>query len=575
MGSEENLITNALNLGFYANLNELLLWKRCIYMTFEQYTGKEHINDKIYMHHTITKDIKSYVINHIKELSAKLPFKKVPKPIYVAFSKKIEYDPSNSIFPTSCKMAYDDMVAGKINFNELKKANNRGESTYNSYDISCFLDKDKQIQYDVNNSFIKNNIFIYDRLGSQDNIENLKKSSLAAYKFNGNYEVYIYVPNLSVDLRYFTSFNDFSSHNKWMDLITNSRSKYLSILPFNKDYRKNIIQIVGENEYERDNKYKNIVKELNEKNEREFPYAKDMSYICFEMGCSSEYGEDLSEIVPTIGKTYDEQLSNSRAKGPYFPTKCLKTSYYDKHMMKINQNDYKKGLRERLEQDISSFKNNYEKIQKGETPNDEYSSDNIIDVIKGSASRYRKEIYNDDGDGPNNYSKEYNRKIMSELAFRHNSYPGVQEIVFPVFRLNDSYNELTNYTHFMPWGNILLKQEYVLNENDVLKIDEISLKSFNKMYEIKYDIYHKLSLFANGVKTRTIVEMSMQSYTKRSLIIEGGSINMYGYDVNGNNDNRYSIYVSRPNTVNPFSVIIENDGNINVYDNGFNKINTI
>jgi len=329
-----------------------------------------------------------------------------------------------------------------------------------------------------------------------------------------------------------------------MDLISNSDSKFLSIIPFKKDYSPSIIKLIGEEAYNKNMAYQSMVENLNSKDERDFPFSKDMAYICFNMGCSSQHGEDLVEIVPTVGKTYDEQLSNAQAKGPYFPTKCLKTHYYRKHMMDLTKDDkqeeYRKGLKEKLEKDIDSFKQNYEKIQRGETPDGEYSSDNIIDVIKGSAARFRNEKYKE-GEGEDQYSKEYNRKILAELAFRYNSYPGVQEVVFPVFRLNDDYRELIEYTHYMPWGNILLKQEYVLNEGDVLKIDEISLKSFNKKYEIKYDINHRLSLFYSKTKVRTIAEKDMKEYNKRTLVFEGGSINLYGYDNYGNNDNRFSL----------------------------------
>lgn len=575
MSSKNNLIANVYNLGLYSNFNDLLLWKRCIYMTFEQYKKGEHINNKIYSHYAITKNVKSYVTTHLKELAASLPFKKVPKPIYVSIAKHLEYDQDTSILPANCQQAYEDLE--NLDFDELKKAHENKLKTYKDYDISCFMDKDNKI-VDKNSEEIKNKRFVYSQLKSPENIEYLKKSSLASYKFQGNYEIYIYVPNLSNDLKYFTSFYEFSSQNKWMDIMSNPRSNFLSIISFQKDYEQKIIKLVGETNYNKNKMFQKLVDNLNSQDEKEYPFAKDMAYICFSMGCSSQYGEDLVEIVPTVGTTYDEQLSNAQAKGPYFPTKCLKTNYYHKHMMDLTGNEkkkeYNKGIKEQLEKDISSFKENYEKIQKGETPSEEYSSDNIIDVIKGSAARFRNKKYTE-GTSEDQYSKEYNRKILAELAFRHNSYPGVQEIVFPIFRINDEYKELIEYTHFMPWGNILLKQEYVLNDGDILKIDEVSFKSFNKIYQIKFDNDNKLSLFNNNTKIRTFIDKDMREYKKRTLVFQNGSINLYGYDKYGNNDNRFSLFVSKPNTIDPLSIIIENDGNISVYENGFNKINNL
>lgn len=587
MECEKDLVANACNLALYASLNDLLLWKRCIYMTFDQYKKGEHLNNKIYIHHAITKNIKGYVVAHLKGLASRLPFKKVPLPIYVLIAKKLEYDSGNSVLPATCKTAYTDLVNNKLDYNELKKAHENKEKVYRQvdvgsgestdYDVSCFLDKDNKV-IDKNSPDIQNNIFVYDRLGDKQNIDALKMSSLASYKFMGNYEVIIYIPNLTSDLRYFTSFFEFSSQNKWMNMLSNNNIKFLSIIPFKKDYKEGIVKMVGESKYAENRQFAQMVADLNSKDEREYPFIKDMSYICFNMGCTSEYGEDLLEIVPTVARDYGDQLSNASAKGPYFPTKCLKTHYYHKHMMDLTseqkQNDYKKGLREQLANDISSFKKNYEAIQRGETPSDEYSSDNIIDVIKGSASRYRNKTYTE-GKKDDQYSKEYNRKILAELAFRNNSYPGVQEIVYPVFRIDDQYTDLKEYLHMMPWGNILLKQDYVLSEGDVMKIDEVSLKSFNKMYEIKYATDNKLSLFRNNVRIRIIVDMDMKDYTKRTLALESGSLNLYGYDKAGNNDNRYSLFVSKTDTISPLSIIIENDGSINVYQNGFNKIRSI
>jgi hypothetical protein len=49
----------------------------------------------------------------------------------------------------------------------------------------------------------------------------------------------------------------------------------------------------------------------------------------------------------------------------------------------------------------------------------------------------------------------------------------------------------------MPWGNILLKQEYVLNEGDVLEMDNITIpfKTFDGKYYMKFDNNGILSLF--------------------------------------------------------------------------------
>jgi len=576
------------------NEKELLLWKRCVFMTFDQYTKKEHINEKVYYHEGITKDVEKYVIEHIKDLSGKLPFKRVPLPIYVLYAKKLEYDVANSNLPATCKKAYTDLDSGKLDYEEMKKtyeAETKSKfrqykkiydeenknyvkdfDTYTDYDVSCFLDKDKNL-IDKNSEDIKKYKFIYDQLGSQENIEYLKKSSLAAYKFKGRYEVIIYIPNLTNDLKYFSSFYDFSYQNRWMDIITNKNSKYFAIIPFKKEYKKSIIQAIGRKRYENNKKkYDELIQSLNDKDSREYPFIKDMTYVCYDKGCVSEYGEDLEEIVPAVATSYDQQLNNATGKAPYFPTKCLRTDYYKEHMIKFDEKDYKKRIKEQLIKDVEVFQENHKQLLQGKEP-ETYSSLNMIDLIKGTAAKFRNENYKE-GTGDAEYSKEYNRKILSELAFRHNSYPGVQEISFPAFVINKQYTEIQDYVHLMPWGHILLTKEYVLNDGDVLYIDETPLKSFNSLYEVKFDENGILSLFFKGIKVKPVIQESFKAYTKRSLLIQNGSLNVYGY-FEDNNDSRYTKIIVTANSISPVSIIVENNGDINIYENGFNKIGAL
>lgn len=560
-------------------LKDLLLWKKCIFMTFDQYkTKRTHINENIYYNEAYTDNIKKYVIEHIKSLAGSLPLKKVPKPIYVLACKHIEFDESDSILPTDCKVAYEDLLNGTINYNNLQQSFEKDKtiSRYQNYNISCFKNNKDEL-FTKNSEEIIKYKFIYDNIDNEKNKEEMKKSSLSSYKFKGLYEVIIYVPNINKSLQYFTSYQDFSYQNRWMDLIVDRNNGFLDIIPFQKDYEGDIIKMLGEDNYKKQKiLFDKNIKILNDKDSFEYPLVKDLTNICYDLGCSSKYGEDLDEMIPKPSKTYDEQINNAKAKGPYFPTKCLKTKYYEDHMINLktasDMKDYKDGVKEKLLENINSFKVNYEKINTGETPN-EYSSTNVIDVIKGSATMFRNEKYKDDG--KKNYSKEYNRKILSELAFRHNTVPGVQEITIPAFRLNDDFKELTQYTHFMPWGNILLDNKYVLNDGDILEIENTYLTSFNGIYELKLDDSSKLSLFKNKMLNRVIIDVSFAKFKNIKVVFENGSINMYGYDKNGNNDNRYGMYVSSNTAISPLSIVIDNNGEIVVYGNGFNVIKKI
>ena len=185
----------------------------------------------------------------------------------------------------------------------------------------------------------------------------------------------------------------------------------------------------------------------------------------------------------------------------------------------------------------------------------------------------RNEKYNNKDN--EDYSEDYNRKILSELAFRYNTVPGIQEMVFSVFKINNSFTEINDITSIMPWGNMLLEEGMVLPEGEEFNIDKNSLKSFNKQYEIKMFL-NKLWLFKNKGLFRRIFDFDFSLYTKRILIIENGMLSVYGNDMSGNKDNRFNIkIISNEKYKGPISLIIENDGVINIYDNGFNIVGRI
>jgi hypothetical protein len=560
----KDTVSSTFKLAKQLELKEFLLWKRCIFMTHEQYIKKEHINTKIHYRIGYTKDIKSFISNHIKEIAPNMPHKKVPLPIYVIISKHLEYDDADTILQMECKDDLINVINDTKRYGEYKKAYDKpellGEKPYNSFNNYCYKKKSGEL---LNDDDLQKKAFIYKNL-NQDNIELLKGSSISSFKFKGTYEVIIYIPNLSKDFRYFPSFFEYGSQNRWMNLLINKDSKFLNVIPFRKNYEQKIIDVIGKKKYDENVFYKSIINNLNNKDGEQYPLIKDLTNICYDMGCTSQYGEDLEDIVPSVSKEYDTQLTNAKGKGPYYPTKCLRTNYYGKHMVTMSDDD-KSELYDKILNEMNDFKNNYENIEKGVEP-DKSSSTNIVDLLKGTAARFRNEKYTD-------YSENYNRKILSELAFRKNAYPGVQEIVLSAFRIKDDF--LSEYTQFMPWGNILIDKDYVINDGDLIDIENTSIKSFNKQYEIKLDSNAKLSLFSNGVKKRTIIDFSMSNYKKITIAFENGNINLYGYDSYDHNDNRYSQYVGTSNAIGPLSIIIENDGNINVYENGFNVINKV
>ncbi|WP_396189525.1 hypothetical protein [Flavobacterium sp.] len=515
------------------NLNNMLMWNRCLFMTHKQYKNGEHFNDNIYYHRAFTDNIQKHIHEHIKGLAEKLPFKTVPKPIYILIAKHIQYDKQNSLFDLDCKYAYDGIKNKKLDYdvytekykkdqnfnnylndaNKNKKLQQIREHNYDKY-VHCF--KNTQGEFIGATSDLQKYTFIYDNINS--NRDKYMSSSLSPFTYQGLYEVIIYIPNLNKGLQYFSSFKDFSDHNRWMNMIIGKNSKHLNIIPIHNDVSK-------------------------------YPFISDLTNICLQMGCSSEYGEDFDEIIPKLGTTSEDQKNNAIAKGPYYPTKCLKTDYYKDKMIVFEEKN-------KVVDQILTDQN----IQ---------ISGNIIDQMKSTFAKYRNESY----DGK--YSQDYNENILTELALRKDPYPGIQEIIFPVFILKDDYIDLQKYTHFLPWGNLLLTNEYVLNDGDKLDIEEKSLKSFDNIYELKFETTTGyLSVFKDNRVVSIFIANDFRKYTKKSLILQNGALNIYGYEGN-NNDNRYSISITTSNGIWPISLVLENSGILQVYDNGMNKIRVL
>jgi hypothetical protein len=511
------------------NLNDMLLWNRCVFMTHEQYKKGEHFNDNIHYHRAFTDNIQKHIYEHIKGLAENLPLKTVPKPIYILCAKHIQYDKEKSFFDLDCKYAYDGIENKTLdydvytknykkdqNFNDYidnEKLRQIKDHNYDKY-VHCF--KNTQQEFIEKTNELQKYTFIYNTIDSSKN--KYIGSSLSPFTFQGLYEVIIYIPNLNKQLQYFTSFKDISDHNRWMNMITNKSSKHLNIVPIDKDVS-------------------------------EYPFISDLTHICSQMGCSSEYGEDFDEIIPALGKTYQDQLNNAIAKGPYYPTKCLKTDYYEDSMI--------------------VFKDKEKVIEKILSDTNLQTSANLVDKMKSTFAKYRNETYD------KKYSQKYNKNILTELALRKDPYPGIQEIIFPVFMLKDDYIQLQKYTHMMPWGNILLTDEYVLNDGDNLDIEKKSLKSFDKIYELKFDDHTGyLCVFRNNSLANIFIKEDFRRYTNKSLILQNGALKIYGYE-GKNNDNRYSISISTANGIWPISLILENNGILQVYDNGFNKIRVL
>ena len=477
---------------------EFLLWKRCLFMTFDEYTKKIHINPHIYSKvwdKVEEGNIKSKIDEELKNIKGNLTptSLSIPLPIYVMLAKIINVD-----------------------------------------------------------------------------------------SFEGNYEMILCIPNLfkyNGTYTFFPSLDAFSKQNRWMELMTSRYSKYLQIIKIGmlKDNENTIIK---------KNYFKN-----------------DLTNSCLNLGCVSNVQDRV--LIPEYS-TDEASLISSAANYRYKPTSCLRTPYYEKHMSKFNKEDKLKYE----SRDPNIFTDNANIVnhcidEKSKDDKDKTfdkflctqiikeklceKDNNFATAIctnngierndKGKVEAllvdfYKNNLYSGTKDA--DYSEEYNINILKELAFRKSKFPGpnnIQEIVFSIFNIDVKYFEDISFC-YMPWGNKLLIQDYVINEDDSLEIDRVSLKSFNNVYEIKFKPDGYLYLYENNNVKSMIPNHSgsFKCFTKRVLKFENMSLNIYGYDIHNNNDLRG--YVKLNNTSmykTPASIILSNNGELIIYDLGINN----
>jgi hypothetical protein len=214
--------------------------------------------------------------------------------------------------------------------------------------------------------------------------------------------------------------------------------------------------------------------------------------------------------------------------------------------------------------------------EKDENGNYVKRSLDLSDFINAQLSEFNTK-YIEAGTDDENYSILYNNNILKELSFRNSKYPGpknIQEVIFSMFRIDETkFSEDLFCT--LPWGDMLLKQDYVINEEDMLEIDRVSFKSFNNEFEMKFDSDGYLYLYKNNSRMSLIPYQSgsLKCFTRRVLKFENMVLNIYGYDDQNNYDLRgYVKIVVKNMYITPASIILSNrNGNFEIYDLGINK----
>ena len=406
----------------------------------------------------------------------------------------------------------------------------------------------------------KDNNYVLKRMFS-DVSYNFTDTFFEKYTFKGMMKIIIYIPNLMKNkddyYNYYPSLYTYTNQNKWMEYMTSQDSYFLRALD-NKRKRSDKAR------------YDNLLK-------------RSLNNICDDFGCISEgAGEDINHIKGDYGG------------GVYMPTKCLQFKEYEKeYYMNRDFNDlYSKSSEEitKIYEDIKKEAEKEAKPEKGDLEEEE-KEEISRDAIAESLAYAGRE-----GKVGNKINRSYNNTMINDIKFRTEpgkSYPGIQDITFSMFKIDEKNSKFANFFHYMPWGDKLINYEYVLNGGNIFEFEDskylskditvpqyIKFKSFDDNYYMEFDNEGVLTLYNNNGTPNTIIQAAygknLKNTKNRKIVFDGlnGLLHIQG-DPPENKDTITLTYLTSKN-IQPFSIILDtspgNLGKLKIYDLGFNVI---
>ena len=530
---------------------------RCIFFTQESYDANYHIPKSTLSEtfvstlNNLENDIEIKIQEVYNKVSSIAPAK-ILNPIYVAFARTLEYN--GSIF--------DDPNLKKI---EVNFPNNNYSLAIKDF-MNSYLDKMKNP--DLNKKYMT--------------------MPMNSYTFvNNRLKVIIYFPFMTADYKYITNFKDIINSSSFFtkvlldtefnglpDVNTFNEAKIRAGLQKSKSLTPEVIDYA--------------INKMKEADNTNFRYSDDLLYLCNEGGCLSESGgEDFNTLLPTLASNDADNDNVAIKMSPFLPNKCLAQTFRYKCGILGTDNNNKslpdlmkaeeiiKYLTTSLRKYIINEKCTLEKTDKIRDFCDREADKEVkiqqtpVDIINYTFSyQLRKQFDSDLNKGNvNHYSKDYSINIIKELMFLRNKYPGIQEIVFPLY-VYDSINN--NLTIDPPWGSLFITSDHIFSYNENI----VSTKfSFNNKYYLKmnsrgqitvnYTSNKQIYYYLNVIEYNSPLSMSFSS-------------NISIIHKNAKNGNHETKQITKINLVikdekhrEPYDFYINDEGKIRVFANGF------
>jgi hypothetical protein len=526
--------------------------KRCIFFPDNYYKEKKHLPSAtltISFDSTISNlenDIELQLQNVYNKINSITPAK-ILNPIYIAFARKLEY--VGSIF--------DNPSLPKI---KVDTPRNKQSLAIKDF-IMSFLEEYPNLKERYNSLSSNRYDFINDKI-----------------------LVIIYFPFLTKDYKYITNFKDIIQTSKFFIkvLMDSSYSGLPNVLTFDENKQRKELEKSGKSKKE----INFLINEMKNKDEENFRLNDDLMYLCNEGGCISEIGEDFNTLLPSLAKTDSDNTNVAINQSPFLPNKCLAQTI--RYKCGILAPDGNKSLPDLMTSEpimnyLTDSLGKY--IINKECKLDPYADKNFcreksdkyaniqetpVDIINKAFSYELRNRYNSDfnkGDY-NHYSIDYSTNVIKELMFLRNTYPGIPEIVFSLYK----YKKNNDYTINPPWGPYFITSYNMIDYGEIILVNNKKFSVNNKYYLYMNNIGH---ITVNYVDTEQIYyylnvnniqnPLSMSFNNKiESIFIDNVSGNHAPKTVTD-----IDMIIKDDKHREPFNFYINDEGKIRVFANGF------
>ena len=556
---------------------------RCMFFTQESYNAKLHIPKSLTLEFDSTiANLENDIENNIQNVYTKMneisgtTDVKILSPIYVAFSRKLEY--SYSVF--------DDPSIKRI---EIKREPRPYTLAITEAVISYF-----------------------NKYPSEPLEKKYKSLPMNIYNFNNNkIKVIVYIPFMTKEFKYITNFTDIIKSTSYLVnlLLDTSFNGLPDVNTFNEDkIRKNFEKTNEMRQKNNQTLIKSseidyVINKLKTGDNTKFRLSDDLMYLCNEGGCISESaGEDFNNLLPSLATTDSDNDNSAVNMSPFLPHKCLAQTIRfkcgilnaDKDNTPLSDVMKSKPIIDYLTENLGKLIINEEcltlnkktatqkdlefcKKEGDENPNLNITPVDIINTALSfqlrnqfSSDFNQKENKSNNIDKYNHYSKDYSVNMIKELMLLRNKYPGIQEIVFPLYK----YTGSNNYIIDPPWGSLFLTSNHIIFYSEAIQ-KQVRKYSFNNQYYLKMN--NKGHIYVKRESDDQIIYyLSIIEFSKPLTMTFNDSISINFIDDISNAEKPQTVLDSSIKLINksdklrePFNFYLNDDGKIRVFANGF------